>query len=90
MCQPFHFHSGLTSKTILAYCFCYVAAGPENAQTEKCDVGQITAFVPLKKWNSYGKNINSWLPPNPSFCVCCPHISLFVHSRAEWTLGNVE
>lgn len=49
MCQPLRFHSELTSKPILAHCFCDVAAGPENAQTEKCDVGQITAVVPLKK-----------------------------------------
>lgn len=89
MCQPLTFHSRLTSKPILAHCFCDVTAGPENAQTEKCDVGQITAVVPLKKLNSYGKNINPWLLPNPSFCAC-PHISLFVLSRAEWTLGNVE
>lgn len=49
MCQPLRFHSGMTSKPILVHCFCDVAAGPKNAQTEKCDVGQITAVVPLKK-----------------------------------------
>ena len=49
MCQPLCFHSELTSKPILVHCFCDVAAGPENAQTEKCDVGQITAVVLPKK-----------------------------------------
>ena len=49
MCQPLRFHSGPTSKPILVHCFCDVAVGPENAQTEKCDVGQITAVVALKK-----------------------------------------
>lgn len=49
MCQSLRFHSRLTSKPILVHCFCDVAAGPENAQTEKCDVGQITAVVSLKK-----------------------------------------
>lgn len=49
MCQPLGFHSAATSKTILVHCLCDVAARPENAQTEKCDVGQITAVVALKK-----------------------------------------
>lgn len=48
MCQPLHFLSGLTSKPILVHCFCDAAAGPESAQTEKRDVGQITAVAPKK------------------------------------------
>lgn len=85
MCQPLHFHSGLTSKPILLHCLCDVAAGPENAQTEKCDVGQ----VPLekKKSDSYGQNIKPWLPPNTSSSACCcSHSSLFVHRGAKWKL----
>lgn len=49
MCQPLRFHSALTSKPTLAHCFCDVAAGPETAQTEKCDVGQITELCPWRK-----------------------------------------
>lgn len=49
MCQTRRFHSAATSKHIRAHCFCDVAVGPQNAQTEKCDVGQITAVVPLEK-----------------------------------------
>lgn len=62
---------------------------PKNAQTEKCDVGQITAVVPVKKKrNSYGQSIEPWLPPKPGFCACFPHTSLSVHCRSEWKLGE--
>lgn len=83
MCQPLRSHSGPTSKPTSAHCFCDVAAGPKNAQTEKCDVGQITAVVPLKKSNSYGKAMKPWLRTEPSICSGCPR-------GAEWTLGNVK
>lgn len=46
MCQLLHFHSELTSKPDLAHCLCDVAAAPENAQTEKSDVGQIIELCP--------------------------------------------
>lgn len=57
MCQSRRSHSPLDFKAR----FCAIVAvtwppHPKNAQTEKCDVGQITAVVrPLKKWNSYGQ-----------------------------------
>lgn len=49
MCQPHRFHSAWTSKRIWLHCVHDVAVGPQNGQTEKCDVGQITAVAPLKK-----------------------------------------
>lgn len=36
-------------KAHFSHCFCDVAAGPENAQTEKCDVGQITELCAGRK-----------------------------------------
>lgn len=81
--SPLRFHSGLTSKPILAHCFCDVAAGPEMPKQKNVMQVKLQQLCPQKKWNSYSQNIKPWLPLNPSFCACCPHTSLF-HSRAEW------
>lgn len=46
MCQSLRSHSGMTSKPILAPLSSLTwLLDPKNAQTEKCDVGQITAVV---------------------------------------------
>lgn len=91
MCQPCRFHSGLTSKPILVHCFGNVAAGPEKCPNRKmwCR-SNYSSCASEKKRNSYGQNIKPRLSPNPSFCACCPHTSLFVHCRTEWKLGNLE
>lgn len=50
MCQSLRSHSGTTSKPVLALLSSLTwLLDPKNAQTEKCDVGQITAVVLLKK-----------------------------------------
>lgn len=50
MCQSLRSHSGTTSKPILAPLSSLTwLLDPKNAQTEKCDVGQFTAVVSLKK-----------------------------------------
>lgn len=73
MCQSLRSHSGTTSKPILAPLSSLTwLLDPKNAQTEKCDVGQITAVVSLKKkWNSSAENIRALDTEQPQL-LCFP------------------
>lgn len=77
MCQSLHFHWGPTSKPDPAHCFCDVAAGPENAQTEKCDVGQITELCALNKREKQNFGVKTLSPGyvlSMACVACCLHI----------------
>lgn len=74
MCQSLRSHSGTTSKPILAPLSSLTwLLDPKNAQTEKCDVGQFTAVVSLKKSGILLlKTYKPWLQTNLRFCASFP------------------
>lgn len=78
MCQSHRSHSGTTSKPILAPLSSLTwLLDPKNAETEKCDVGQITAVVSLKQKKEKKeilllKTYRPWIQTNLSFCASCP------------------
>lgn len=87
MCQSLRSHSGTTSKPILALLSSLTwLLDPKNAQTEKCDVGQITAVVLLKKKSGIPllQTHNPWIQTNLHFCASFP----LQASREGWKSGG--
>lgn len=74
MCQSLRSHSGTTSKPILAPLSSLTwLLDPKNAQTEKCDVGQITAVVSLKKSGILLlKTYEPWIQTDQPQLLCFP------------------
>lgn len=89
MCQSLRFHSRLTSKPISGPLFLW-----RGCCTRKCPNRKMwcrsnySGCVPEKREILMSKTQSPGysLTPNP-LCLLC---SLYVQSRAEWKLGNVE
>lgn len=90
MCQPHSFHSARTSKRIWLHCWHDVAVGPQNGQTEKCDVGQITAVAPLKKIEFLWAEHKAVVTASPQLLYALSTILFSVCSAAQWETERVE